>query len=119
MHRIRPVLLIGEDPEFVYLMQRYAETSGCLLLHTPSFDQAFSLARQEQPSLILMDLTFPDSHHLQNLHSLKVDPATCHIPVFVCSTSETVLAESEEQADGCLLKPVMYQDFVMALVSHH
>ncbi len=109
------VLLISDDPQFVYLVQRYADTSGCLLFHAPSFDQALSRAQQERPRLILLDLSAPSAHDGQILSTLKADPLTCHIPVFVCSTSESILAESQEQADGCLLKPLMYQDFVIAL----
>ncbi len=112
------VLLIEDDPQFVYLIQRYADTSGCLLLHASSFDQALALARQERPNLILLELASPNANSSQILHALKADPFTCRIPVFLCSTNEAILAESEEQADGCLLKPVMYQDFVTALQTH-
>jgi len=58
--------------------------------------------------LILLDIPrLEDSW--QVLQALKADPITRKIPVFVCSASEVATRGWEEYADGCLLKPVMYE----------
>ncbi len=109
------ILLLAQDPQFIYLIQRYAETGGCLLLHTDSPVRGLEIARQAFPSLILLDLPFADADSAKFLSMCKSDSLTSRIPVYICSSSDTVLAESEELADGCLLKPVMYQDLMAAI----
>ena len=109
------VMLVEDDPQFVYLLQRYARSSGCQLVHTGSAGEAVLLALKERPDLILLDTILGATEGWQILRALKADPTACKIPVFVCSASEAALRAYEEQADGCLLKPVMYEDFLAAL----
>ena len=54
---------------------------------------------------------------IRALQALKADPVTSTIPVFICSASEVATRGWEEYADGCLLKPVMYEDFMAALAA--
>ena len=115
------VMLVEDDPQFVYLIQRYARSSGCQLIHVDSISQAVSQAHNELPDLVLLDLALNGTDGWQVLQALKADPVTSAIPVFVCSASEVATRGWEEYADGCLLKPVMYEDFMAALaatVSH-
>jgi len=114
------VMLVEEDPQFVYLIQRYACSSGCQIIHVDSISQAVSLAQEELPDLILLDLVLDGtddwrSQSWQVLQALKADPVTCKMPTFICSASEVATRGWEDQADGCLLKPVMYEDFVATL----
>jgi CheY-like chemotaxis protein len=109
------VMLIEDDPQFVYLIQRYAQKSGSQLILADSARQAANLAQQELPDLILLDIALSGTDGWQVLGALKADPITRKMPVFVCSASEVATRGWEDQADGCLLKPVMYEDFVAAL----
>lgn len=109
------VMLVEDDPQFVYLIQRYARTSGCQMIHVDSAPQAMTLAQQERPDLILLDIGVSGTDGWQILQALKTDPITRKIRVFVCSASEVAMQGWEEHADGCLLKPVMYEDFLAAL----
>jgi CheY-like chemotaxis protein len=111
------VMLIEDDPQFVYLIQRYASSSGCQLIHGDSITQAVSLAQKEMPHLILLDLAMAGTDGWQVLQALKADPLTSKIPVFICSASEVATRGWEEYAEGCLLEPVMYEDFVAALAA--
>jgi CheY-like chemotaxis protein len=109
------VMLIEDDPEFIYLMQRYARASGCQLIHPASASQAVRVAESERPELVLLDITPGEHDSRAVLASLKAGRATCHIPLYLCSASEAALREWEHQAEGCLLKPVMYEDFLAIL----
>jgi len=109
------VMLVEDDPQFVYLIQRYARSSGCQLIHPDSISHAVSLAQKELPDLILLDLALNGTDGWQVLQALKADPVTCKMPVFICSASEVATRGWEDRADGCLLKPVMYEDFLAAL----
>ena len=116
------VMLVEDDPQFAYLIQRYARSSGCQLIHVDSISQAVSLAKKELPDLILLDFALNGTddwlrQSWQVLQSLKADPITSTIPVFICSASEVATRGWEDYADGCLLKPVMYEDFIAALAA--
>jgi len=111
------VMLVEDDPQFAYLIQRYARSSGCQLIHVDSISQAVSLAQKELPDLILLDLALTGTDGWQVLQSLKADPVTSTIPVFICSASEVATRGWEDYAEGCLLKPVMYEDFMTALAA--
>ena len=115
--RAPKVMLVEDDPQFVYLIQRYASSSGCQLVHVDSISQAVSQAQKELHDLVLLDLALNGTDGWQVLWSLKTDPATSKIPVFICSASEVATRGWEEYAEGCLLKPVMYEDFVAALAA--
>ncbi len=116
------IMLVEDDPQFVYLIQRYAHRSGCQIIHVDSISEAVPLAQKELPHLILLDLGLNGmddwrSQSWRFLQALKADPVTGKIPVFVCSASEVATRGWEEYADGCLLKPVMYEDFMTALAT--
>lgn len=127
MPPIPKVVLIGNDPQFVYLIQRYARRSGSQLIHAGSISHIMPLAQEQLPQLILLDVVlnraedWPSQPWL-TVQALKADPVTAGIRVFVCSASEVATRGWEEYVDGCLLKPVMYEDFVAALgtvTPHH
>lgn len=109
------VMLVEDDPQFAYLIQRYARSSGCQIIHVDSISQTVSLAQEELPDLVLLDLALNETDGWQVLQALKADPVTCKMPVFICSASEVATRGWEDHADGCLLKPVMYEDFVATL----
>ncbi len=109
------VLLVEDDPQFAYLMRRYADSSGCQLVHVDSIDQTIPLAHKELPNLILLDLALNGTDGWQVLKELEADPITSKIPVFVLSASEVAAHGWEEYADDCLIMPIMYEDFVSAL----
>ncbi len=115
------ILLVEDDPQFAYLIQRYAQSSGCEFIWVGSTSEAVSQIQQALPDLILLDLALNGTDGWQVLRALKANLVTGRIPVFVCSSSEVAAQGWEEYAEGCLLKPIMYEDFVAALAaaSHH
>jgi CheY-like chemotaxis protein len=119
---VAKVMLVEDDPQFVYLIQRYARRSGCQVIHVDSIAQTVPLAQKELPNLILLDLGLNgtdvwQSQSWQVLQALKADAVTRKIRAFVCSASEVATRGWEEYADGCLLKPVMYEDFMAVLAT--
>lgn len=109
------ILLVEDDPQFVYLMQRYAVSSGCQLVHADPPGSTLQIAHREHPDLILFDMVQSASESSAVLVALRADEATRSIPLYLCSASEAVLHQWKQQADGCLLKPVMYEDFMAVL----
>jgi CheY-like chemotaxis protein len=113
-HRSTPILLIDNDPQFTYLICRYAERSGHGFACSDSAT-ALSAATSLQPAVIVIGAPAPASWAL--LRALRAERRTRGIPLVLCS----VLIDQErawrEGAVACLARPVMYDDFLAALVS--
>src|SRR5439155_3573582 len=111
-----PTLIIVEDDlQSLYLMERYVRRSGFRPVFTTQGDNALDLARQEQPAVIVLDLGLPGMNGWEVLRALKADPATHHIPVILYSGLNEVENGLEAGAAAYLHKPVYYQDFLDAL----
>ena len=67
------------------------------------------LAREEQPDLILMDVSMPGMDGLEATRRLKADPATASIPVIAVTAHAMAEDRAKAEAAGCdgyLAKPV-------------
>jgi chemotaxis family two-component system response regulator PixH len=108
------MLLIENDPGFLYLMRRYADRAACQLIATSEVRKALALAETEQPTLVLVsDRPGATGHEI--VRGLEANPATRHIPVFLCSTSDAAPPAWRDEVDGYLVKPIMYEDFLNLL----
>ena len=108
------VLIVEDDPNSLYMMERYTRSSGCQPVGSTRGVKALELARQKPPEVILLDLMLPDLPGWEVLRALRADPRTSHIPVIIC-TALTAADEALAANAGYLHKPVYYQDFVNAL----
>jgi CheY-like chemotaxis protein len=77
------------------------------------------LAREHQPSLILLDLHLPDIQGPEVLRRLIADPATCNTPVVVISADATPNQIRRLMLSGAteyLTKPIDVKRFLEVLV---
>lgn len=68
-----------------------------------------------RPDLILLDLNLPKYDGHQLLEKIKSDPALCHIPVVVLTTSaaeEDILRSYRLHANAYVTKPVGFEQFM-------
>ena len=111
-----PLLMIVEDDsQSLYLIERYASTSGCRLVSAWEGKEALTLAQQARPTLILLDIVLSGMMGWEVLQILRADPLTCDIPIIICSALDEADRAQEAGAVGYLRKPVYYQDFLTAL----
>jgi CheY-like chemotaxis protein len=71
-----------------------------------------------RPDLILLDLNLPKYDGHQLLEKIKSDPALCHIPVVVLTTSaaeEDILRSYRLHANAYVTKPVGFEQFMNAI----
>jgi CheY-like chemotaxis protein len=71
-----------------------------------------------QPDLILLDLNLPKYDGRQLLERFKSDPALCHIPIVVLTTSaahEDILRSYQLHANAYVTKPVDLHQFMSAV----
>lgn len=109
------LMLVEDDSQSLYLIERYANTSGCQLVSAWEGKEALTLAQQARPTLILLDIVLSGMMGWEVLQILRADPLTCRIPVIICSALDEVEHAQAAGAVGYLHKPVYYQDFVAAL----
>jgi CheY-like chemotaxis protein len=108
------MLLVENDPGFLYLLRRYADRVGCQLIATAEVQAAFALAQTEQPTFVLVS-DRPGATGQEIVQGLKANPVTRNIPVFLCSTSDAAPSAWRDEVDGHLVKPIMYEDFLNLL----
>lgn len=110
-----PVLAIDDSTDTLQLWQRYAADSHYRLVGTRDAEQAFDLAAQASPQIILLDVMMPRVDGWEMLGRLRQHPLTSTLPIIVC----TILAQKELAlllgASDFLRKPVNRPDFLAVL----
>jgi CheY-like chemotaxis protein len=98
------VLVIDDDLTFreSYLFKFEREGFGVVLAR--SGQEGLKSAREERPSVILLDLLMPDMSGLDVLKKLKEDPETAGIPVVMA----TVVGETAPMEQGLALGAKQY-----------
>lgn len=109
-------ILVVEDNELnMKLFHDLLEVQGYRILQTASGDEAFRLAMDEQPDLILMDIQLPEKSGLDVTRELKAEPKVQNIPVVAVTAFAMRDDEERIRAAGCddyLAKPISVTDFL-------
>ncbi|MBA3946298.1 MAG: response regulator [Herpetosiphonaceae bacterium] len=113
------LLLITAEPEFVYLIKRYGEWSGCRVISNSGVDEALAAIIRERPAMVFLHLLWGSEGGWSSLRRLKQHAATCGIPITIISSVADEARARAEGADYWLWQPVMYADFRVALVATH
>src|ERR1700693_2434387 len=98
----------------VFLLQSVGHT----VLSATDAEAGLTLARGEQPHLILMDIQLPGMDGLEATTLLKRDEATRAIPVVALPALAMKGDEERIRAAGCdgyVAKPLAYKDFLAVI----
>lgn len=79
------ILLVEDEISLAEMYQTKFKKEGFECLVANSIDQGLSLARQEQPDLILLDILFPIKSGYDMLKELKQDAKLWKVPVVILS----------------------------------
>ncbi len=79
------ILLADDDPTVQRAALRVATEFGHEVVQVRTGRAVLSIARQQRPDLIVLDIGFPDADGRDLLAQLKADARTAHIPVLVWS----------------------------------
>jgi CheY-like chemotaxis protein len=109
------ILLIDADPQFVYLMKRYVDNCGLILILADRSANILDLVEKEKPSIIFISVYQSATDYSDYLRTLKARVATSKIPVVLCSASEAALQDWLYEADAYLIQPIMYTDFTRVI----
>lgn len=92
--------------------------AGHTVLCAVDAETGMTLARTDQPDLILMDLQLPGMDGLAATALLKQDPATAAIPVIALTAMAMKEDQAKAQRTGCdayIAKPLRYQELYEAI----
>jgi two-component system cell cycle response regulator DivK len=109
-------ILIVEDNELnMKLLRDVLEAYGYTTITTGEGAAALTLARENQPELILMDLQLPDISGFDAVRRLKDDQQTRTIPIVAVTAFAMVGDERKALMSGCdayVAKPILLRDFL-------
>ncbi|HEX8884377.1 MAG TPA: response regulator, partial [Noviherbaspirillum sp.] len=113
--RERLILVIEDDQRFATILYDLAHELDFDCIHAGTGDEGYQLAREHQPSAILLDVGLPDQSGLGVLERLKRDPDTRHIPIHMLSVDDHTHTSLEMGAVGFALKPVAREGLIAAI----
>jgi two-component system cell cycle response regulator DivK len=114
------ILVIEDNPANMTLVTFLLQSVGHTVLSATDAEAGLSLARDEQPHLILMDIQLPGMDGLKATALLKGDNATRAIPVIALTALAMAGDEERIRAAGCdgyIAKPFAYREFLATVAA--
>jgi two-component system cell cycle response regulator DivK len=114
------VLIVEDNPANMTLAVFLLQSAGYTVLSARDAEAGLTLARDEQPDLILMDIQLPGMDGLAATVLLKRADATRAIPVIALTALAMKGDEERIRAAGCdgyIDKPIRYQEFLAAIAA--
>jgi PAS domain S-box-containing protein len=107
----RPTILNVDDNEGCrYAVSRILELNDFTVKEASTGAEALSMARSEQPDLVLLDINLPDLNGYEVCRQLKAEPSTARIPVLHITASYLTPGDMarglESGAENYLIEPV-------------
>ena len=112
------VLVVEDNPANMTLAKFLLESAGHSVLCAVDAEAGLTLAREEQPNLILMDIQLPGMDGLEATAILKRDDVTRAIPVIALTALAMKGDEERIRAAGCdgyVAKPLAYREFLSTI----
>ena len=115
------ILIVEDNPANMTLAIILLESANHAVITATNAEAGLTLARDEQPHLILMDIQLPGMDGLEATRLLKQDAATRSIPVIALTALAMKGDEERIRAAGCdgyIAKPLAYKDFLAVVAAH-
>jgi two-component system cell cycle response regulator DivK len=115
------VLIVEDNVANMTLATFLLQSEGHTVIGAMDAESGLTLARDEQPDLILMDIQLPGMDGLEATLLLKRDNATRAIPVIALTAWAMKGDEERIRAAGCdgyIAKPLAYREFLTIISAH-
>jgi two-component system cell cycle response regulator DivK len=112
------VLIIEDNAANMKLAVHLLQNAGHAVMCATDAETGLTIARANQPDLILMDIQLPDMDGLAATALLKQDPVTAAIPVIALTAMAMKEDQEKSQIAGCdayIAKPLRYQELYAAI----
>ena len=114
------VLIVEDNPANMTLAVFLLQSVGHTVIRATDAEAGLTLARDDQPDLILMDIQLPGMDGLEATVLLKRADATRAIPVIALTALAMKGDEERIRAAGCvgyIAKPMDYREFLAAIAT--
>jgi two-component system cell cycle response regulator DivK len=114
------VLVVEDNPANMTLAVFLLESAGHRVLTAIDAEAGLTLARADQPDLILMDIQLPGMDGLEATALLKAADDTRAIPVIALTALAMKGDEERIRAAGCdgyIAKPISYKEFLVTVAA--
>jgi two-component system cell cycle response regulator DivK len=115
------ILIVEDNADNMMLTVMLLQSAGHTVLTAVDAEAGLTLARDELPHLILMDIQLPGMDGLEATALLKRDDATRAIPVIALTALAMKGDEARIRAAGCdgyIAKPMGIQEFLAVVAAH-
>jgi len=93
---LRKVLVADDEHNIRHILDFSLHAEGFTVLSALNGEDAFNLAVEEDPDLIILDVMMPGQSGVETCRALKQDSRTGHLPIILL----TALATREDRAEG-------------------
>ena len=114
------ILVVEDNPTNMRLVILLLQSAGYAVLSATNAEAGLTLAKDEQPNLILMDVQLPGMDGLEATRLLKQNDATRAIPVVALTALAMKGDEERIRAAGCdgyIAKPMRSQEFLATVTA--
>ena len=115
------ILIVDDNPENLHLLANALLSEGYLVRAAPNGEMAITMAMNETPDLVIMDINMPDMDGYQVCDHFKAQPTLKSVPIIFLSamqdTDAKVLALNHGGVDYAT-KPFIFEE-LLARVSTH
>ncbi len=112
------ILIIEDNAANMKLASLLLRNAGHTVLCAVDAESGLTMARADQPDLILMDIQLPGMDGLAATALLKQDPATVAIPVIALTAMAMKEDQEKTRVAGCdayIAKPLRYRELYAAI----
>lgn len=109
------VMVVDDSATDSQILCSTLSAAGYSTLAVGSADDALTIAREEQPSAILMDVVMPGTNGFQATRQLHNDPQTSKIPIIIISSKNKASDKVwglRQGAVAYLTKPVSKSELI-------
>ncbi|GAB3112989.1 response regulator [Aestuariicella hydrocarbonica] len=82
------VLIVDDSPTEIYKLTSILEKNGHSVITAEAGEAGVSIAKQETPDVVLMDIVMPGLNGFQATRQLSKASETSHIPVIIVTTKD-------------------------------
>ncbi|MHB0877277.1 MAG: ATP-binding response regulator [Anaerolineae bacterium] len=109
------VLVVDDNSGVIRLFTRYLSSHGYRVVGTESGSEAVQLAAAHRVGLVVLDVMMRQVDGWSVLQQLRAEPATCHIPILICSVLKEPQLALSLGATDVLTKPVSREQLLTAV----
>jgi len=117
-HLMARILIVDDSPSQLLGIKRIVEKLGHEALTAEDGAAGVVVAKQEKPSLILMDVVMPNLNGFQATRTISKDPETAHIPIVLVTTKDQETDKvwgMRQGAKAYVTKPIKEEELVAVL----